>query len=264
LGISPLIPGGEADHARYIVLTNPAVDPNAVYVRRGMQSWELEGGWSGRAYAIVWSPDLTRMASPIAVWDTQTGKRIARLSGYNPSDGEDTPRFSLDAWGKGGLYLASAESDTPGGRVVAWNPATGQVVASRNVPSDVILQSIDWLENDPTEVNILALGGFRQDPATGKSHPVVLIWNVNTGEIVNFLLETVQETQATVVAASPDSRWLAVGLEDGEIVLWDRMLDQEQIVSSGTTLNKLVWSPDSQGLAASASDGIIRVYSGKQ
>jgi WD40 repeat protein len=195
------------------------------------------------------------MASPISVWDTQTGKLIARL------EGEENKRFSLDSWSKDGSYLASGEASTPGGLVVVWNPATGQPVASRNVPSDVTLQSLDWQTNGPTEGNTLALGGFRQDLTTGKFHAALLIWNVNTGDIVDFLQDEVQETQVTEVAASPDSRWLAVGLDNGKIILWDRMTDQEQILSNGNNVNKLAWSPDSQSLASSSSDGIIRVYS---
>ncbi len=252
--VSALIPGADTEHARYMVFTRPTVDPNAVYISRGEKTWELEGGWSSGAYALLWSPDLTRIASPVAVWETDSGKLL------NQVQWESSQSLSLVAWAKNGSYLASIETSAPNGWVVVWNPATGQVVSSRQV-AEVSLSSAEWLVNDPVNGDILALGGAKQDPTTGKFQPILWLWNLKIDEMTDLLSGVIQEGQVNIVSASPNNRWLAAGFDDGRIIIWDRLTDQTQTLKRhGGLVEHIAWAPNSRELASSSSDGTIIIW----
>ncbi|MDX2033711.1 MAG: TIR domain-containing protein [Blastocatellia bacterium] len=67
---------------------------------------------------------------------------------------------------------------------------------------------------------------------------------------------------ASVLAASPDSRFLAAGDESGEVKLWDVASRAELVAFRGHKENvtTLAFSPDGRSLASGGGDGAVKLY----
>jgi WD40 repeat protein len=78
------------------------------------------------------------------------------------------------------------------------------------------------VEGLATRVTSISLSGDGQHVAGAGSSPDVPIWNVKTGQ-EDYVLKSPFDNQrnATAVAISPAGRFVAVGFQDGALVIWD-------------------------------------------
>ncbi len=66
----------------------------------------------------------------------------------------------------------------------------------------------------------------------------------------------------TAVAFAPDDGWLAIGANDGTIVVWDSYARQRlaTLDAQSGTITALAFSPDGDQLASAGNDGVVRLW----
>jgi WD40 repeat protein len=182
---------------------------------------------------IAFSPDGSRLASGsedklIHVWDTQTGKPIARLRGHNESPG---PMI----FNPSGTLLASVGGSD--GTVRLW----------ANAIDDEVGQTLDPL----TTVNAIAISPDSTLIATGyQLSSDVRLWDPLLGEVLATLRG--HETICWALSFSPDGSRLASASGDGTVRVWDTASGMEllKLVGDGGAMNAVAYSQDGQYLAA--------------
>ena len=165
-----------------------------------------------------------------AVRDLQTGESSAGCAATAPSF---TPDSHLMAIVDGCLH------------VVVWNLRTGRVVRTIELP-DRAGGSGALLSPDGRYVLVAVLGGafVRVDLASGK-----------TVEVPGA------ETEGNVLAVSPDSRFYAIGRENGTVDEYDA--ESLQLVRQhmlGAAVQTLVFSPDSRELAVEDAHHVVWIW----
>lgn len=79
----------------------------------------------------------------------------------------------------------------------------------------------------------------------------------------SWTMETIAHRGSyTVVAYSPDGRWLATSCSDETIRLWDPRSEELKrvIVAHDRSIAGICWSPDSRVLASASADGTVRLW----
>ena len=91
---------------------------------------------------------------------------------------------------------------------------------------------------------------------------VLILWSVDTGERIHILNAGMIGERIMTIAWSHDGRWLAAGMNNGHIVLWD-MLALQPVASldghAGEVFG-LSWSDDSTLLASNSMDGTLLIW----
>jgi WD40 repeat protein/predicted amidohydrolase/energy-coupling factor transporter ATP-binding protein EcfA2 len=268
------VPGNEGlqeEHRKVVVA------PTALSV-------EVSVGHVGRVWSVAWSPNGRYLASggdggSILVWDSISGREMARLSG-------STGGVWAVTWSPDGRQLASAGDDAS---VSIWDAASGRLLA-RLLGHEEVLRSVAWSPDGSS----LASGGFDQailvwDAASGAVRARLTrhegrVWSVAWSPCGNWLasadcdqdLVEVWDTRTSVrvrswrteshgmhtVTWSPDGHTVACGGDDGSVILWD--------VASGQMRSRLhghqgmvwsvAWNPDGSRLASSGNDGSVRLW----
>jgi WD40 repeat protein len=190
---------------------------------------------------IVFSPDgkyiATRMIDhyligvPISVWETQSGREVARLEDKIQPDRWVGLSFSPD-----GRYLNTASPST----AVVWEVASGQEV------DRMTHEASSW--------------GFFSTPATF-SHDgeqlaslrdnMVEVWEVSTGHNLTRIARQRMTHAAAIRAAtfSKDGQYLATAGEDNIVKVWEAISAQEVASMTHTAqVTALAFSPDGKHL----------------
>lgn len=245
--------------------------------RSGQEIRQLSGH-EGSIRALAWSPDGQRLAST-------SNDRTIRI--WTPA-GNDTPLlltghtsiiFDL-AWSPDGQQLASAGGDL---LVRLWDSQTGQAQQQLSGHSGLVL-SVLWLDNGQKLASASEDGTIRLwDPAgtelqrlTGHQGPVAdIAWAgqlVSAGEDGTLRLWAADgqtslsldahSSPVNALAWSPDNRYLALGLNDHTIEVWELASGQmAQVLNGHTTwISNLAWSPAGDLLASGDFNGRIRIW----
>jgi WD40 repeat protein len=175
--------------------------------------WDAESGNTilaiktghGAVYSAIYSPDETMIASGgrsrehefIKIWDSNTGKLIAKPEGH-------TGRVDCLAWTADGKTLISGSYDSS---IRTWNTTTWRqinvftghtslVSAIALYPNGLILASASW---DKT----------------------AQLWNLKNGQPIGTPHQHPDYGQVDCVSFSMDGKLLATGCNDGNAYLWD-------------------------------------------
>ncbi len=135
--------------------------------------------------------------------------------------------------------------------IKVWNIETGHVQWTLNCHPSSIMQ----LSFSPDGRSLASAGVHwqRMMPLGG-----VKIWSMETGAEI----AAIPEVNAFSVEYSPDGKWLAVGSDNGTLILWDvvgKRVVWSLRVHSQMVLD-LAWHPDAQVLASCSRDGTVKLH----
>lgn len=221
---------------------------------------------AGLTADVAWSADGTMIATatsqfgrrtvtPINVWDAQTGRLIAELSGH-------TREAHTVQWNPDGQQLLSAAYDNT---VRIW-----QVQPELTVNQ---LRENRVLRGHMDQVNVIAWTPDGSQLATGSEDGSIRVWDVASGEMI----ETDYRSDLRGVQAldySPDGRYLAAGGGENWVRIWaltaDARIRRAQYehgrhaspgVGNPMGITAVAWSPDSSTLASSGYDALVKLWS---
>ena len=191
---------------------------------------------------VDWSGDTLAVASSVGVWlyDANDLNAVPRLL-----QGHTAPVSSVDFSTDGRLIVSGSWDKT----VRIWDVASGTQ------------QTV--LQGHTGQVESVAFGADHNQVVSGGFDSSVREWDVASGR-EQHVLEG-HENVVTSVAFSPDGRFLASGsrFNDQMIVLWDATSGARIAVLQGLSsfeIDHLQFSPDSNLLAATTSDGEVRLW----
>jgi WD40 repeat protein len=191
---------------------------------------------------LDWSGDTLAAATSAGIWLYDAGDLNAapRLL-----EGHIAPVSSIDFSADGRLLVSGSWDKT----VRVWNVETG---AQQRL-----------LEGHEGQVESVAFGPDGKTVISGGFDTSVRQWDIASGEALAVLAG--HENVVTSVAFSPDGRFIASGsrFNDQMIVLWDAASGERISVPQGLAnfdIDHLSFGPDSKLLAATASDGTLRLW----
>lgn len=118
------------------------------------------------------------------------------------------------------------------------------------------------VEGLPYRVTSLSLSGDGQHVAGAGSSPDVSIWSVKSGQEEFKLENPYNKRNATAVAISPAGRFVAIGYQDGALLIWDmyEYLENrneyrpERLLNHNAKINDITFSDDGTLLAVGSLD----------
>jgi eukaryotic-like serine/threonine-protein kinase len=165
--------------------------------------------------AVAWSPaagqkgNLVASASDkkVEIWDVETGKVLLM---YEHPDNQVVNSL---AWSPDGRYLASASDLFGVGSVQVWDTTADQLRATYEKPRSIV-HTLAWSPLGKRE-------GASSQPyllASGGNDACVRIWDALTEE--KEVVYEGHKDEVTVVAWSPDGKYIASGSRDKTIHIW--------------------------------------------
>jgi WD40 repeat protein len=170
------------------------------------------------------------------VWSSATGTEMLQI----PLKGSG----SALSFSKDGKYLASG---TQTGEINVWglssmNAPVNEIQFRGSTGNVQFSQSGDWLAaSDKNRVWLLNKEQYSNPITSPQGDPVLDL----DSDIKNL-------------AISPDSKWLAVSTEQGDLVIYDIGNRIKRIISLSNSPQKLVFSPDSQQLITGDIEGAVQ------
>jgi WD40 repeat protein/serine/threonine protein kinase len=259
-------------------------------------------GHTMKVQRVVFSPDGKTLASgserEVILWNTDTWEKTqtfpitAGWLAFDP-DGKSILAANHDTRGAGhkltrcviatGASNSFALNNSANFGLYALSLDGKTLFATRDAPDVPYLRAYDAATGEEIKqvghegpVTAVAISPHGNLIATGGEDLQVKIWDLSAwkpGEplppVQTLKPKHPQRGPIRTVAFSPDNKFLAWGITDGSIVLWDLTADHQHRVLPGnsTSWTRIAFHPDGRILAAGGSDGRIRLWeveSGKQ
>ncbi|MCI0638506.1 MAG: sigma-70 family RNA polymerase sigma factor [Gemmataceae bacterium] len=190
---------------------------------------KLAGHLAWNVWGMHVTPDGKRLISvgsdcTIRRWDTATGAEIPLPDGY--------AWYTTVAYAPDGRTLAVADA---GDRLDLWDPATGKLRKSSRVAG---------LENSSI--------AFTHDGrllAAGHTDGAIRFWDAQTGEERKVLRSPAAKGRVTLLAFSPDGKWMLSHASKAPLHLWDLATDQTIWEASSVEIRHTLFSPDGKTIA---------------
>src|SRR6185369_7754370 len=151
------------------------------------------------------------------------------------------------AFSPDGNQLVSGSLDKT---VILWDVVAGTPLAT--LDHDGIVTSVDFSP---------AAGSFASAPAiaSGSFDHTLRLWDVPSGEARTT--HSLVDSTVSSVAFSPDGTWIAYGLYDNSVHLWNPTTDEDAALTGHTGgVSRVVFSPDSTVLASAGQDSSVRLW----
>jgi len=226
---------------RGALLATGSTDASVRLWRTSGQPITSRKGHTAAVLSVAFSDDDARLISvsrdnSAKIWDVGASAE--------PFFGEHSGRITSLNFSPDGKWLATTSSDRS---VRLWNVATGREVKKLagdghrdGVNASVFTPDGRWL-------------------VTGSQDRTLKFWDPAGGRLIQTF-----ELSGPVnsITASSDGRGLAVGLDDGRIVLWSiaERRETSRLAGHEDTVTGLDFSPDGRLLISSSVDGTVRVW----
>ena len=214
-----------------------------VWSREGRRVQQLRAA-PGRfpVFAVALSPDghrlITTLLGNSALWDTDTGRRIAALPGHAAA--VTSAAFSAD-----GLFAVTGSAD-----------ATARVWRVRPQPLSPEGDLVGVLRGHDIDVREVAFAPDGRRVATASSDGTARLWEPTAGHA----LALVAHRGASAAALSPDGRLLATRGAGAAALLWDArtgaQLGRVAIEGEPIASGPLAISPDGREIAVGNRDAV--------
>ncbi|MEM7578411.1 MAG: WD40 repeat domain-containing protein [Cyanobacteria bacterium P01_A01_bin.80] len=215
---------------------------------QGTQIWKTKASDKTWVYGNAISPDGKRIAtssyeSSIHIFNANTGNCVLKMKGHSDDVNSVT-------WSPNGEQLASISADNT---IRVWDVNTGICINLLSLNQDVgAVHQISWSPNG----RYLASVG----------NPPVHIWDARSGKLV------LQYEEAgggkNCVCWSPDSYYLASGLENGNIGIWKaltgvlfKQIEGNNAFEVKQDIKHLAWSSDGNFVSSTATyQGKVKIW----
>lgn len=205
----------------------------------------------------TWSPDASRLAigdgigavyasapTGISIWDVSSGERLSRIE-----QGASALLTAL-AWSPDGRYMASC-SRAPS--LTVWDAGSGEAL---------------WSVQPCFDPTVLAWSPDSRYLAANPFAPwIVTLWQVQTHSIAGTLEEgELAPYKALEAAFSPDGQRLALGTDEGLVMVWHLGEDGEEARLAlpfpyhMDQITGLAWSPDGDYLLSGSCDHHVALW----
>ncbi|MCL4880440.1 MAG: hypothetical protein KJ064_27560 [Anaerolineae bacterium] len=208
--------------------------PEAIYQKQAVP--DKDAAYKIMEPYLQFSPDGTSLVSEGMIWDAQSGDLIREIPGARIFINAD--RLQVAAIGTAGC-------------VQIHDAAVGRLVAT--LEPEYSCRGVKRLTASPDGNFLLVMG--RGAP----SH----LWDLRTMTQVRLPYDSFNYwSWPGGMDFSPDSRWIVLGLGNGDIQYFpvDNLEDIHQVSAHSGGVAELVFSPDGTLLASGGADGIIRIW----
>jgi WD40 repeat protein len=241
---------------------------------------------------VAWSPDSTRLAASswsgangmIDLWDIQSGQRTqskiisdskatslgwsslgSMISVSTPSgiviwdpDTDLDKTLEIEwgdilntSWSADGRYIAAGIQD---GSIYIWDTTKSELFSKLSYHTDDYIADLSWSPDD----RMLAAASCFTGPVSVENCNLIL-WDPSGSQYTDSLLGGMYEI--TNVAWSPNGKWIASALTNGDVILYSPHTGKQVRTLSTPAGNTIIaWSPDGKRLAAGSEDGSVLVW----
>ncbi len=189
--------------------------------------------------SIAFSPDgATALSSSadgtIRLWDIESGEELNRFTGHAAS-------VNSAIFNAVGDRIFSGAAD---GSLRLWDAASGAQLSRLDAHRSPVIDTT------------MAAGNISLSASSGG---MWVVWDTTTGAIINRFDE---DSDITSAALSPDAQLVAVGLEDGTVVIRDARVGNiaHRIPAHINNVLALAFSPDGQMLASGGRDLSLKLW----